>query len=299
MSESGRTKALGIICALLGGILWGFSGSCAQYVFSSYGVDTVWLASVRIAIAGASMFAIAVILRGKRLLAPVKNPRDLLQIVLFAVFGLLFTQFTYLMAINYSNASTATVLEYIGPVLVVIVVCIGSHRAPRPLEVVSVICVVMGTFFLATHGDPTQLVLTPEALIWGLLAATSMIFYTLIPESLLARYDNVSVLAWAMVIGAIVMAAIAQPWASMPTLDLTAWLMIIVGLALLGSVAAFFFYFNAIKLIGPAPTSMLASIEVLSATCFAVIWLGTSFTGMDLLGLLFILSTVFLLSRDN
>lgn len=298
MSQSGRTKALGIICALIGGILWGFSGSCAQYVFSAYGVDAIWLAAVRIAIAGASMFAIAAIIRGKEVLAPVRNPRDLLQIALFAVFGLLFTQFTYLMAISHSNASTATVLEYIGPVLVVLAVCLRSRRLPRPLETISVICVVIGTFFLATHGDPAQLVLTPAALAWGLLAALSMVFYTLIPESLLARHDNVSVLAWAMMIGAGVMAAIARPWNNAPELDLSAWIIIVVGLALLGSVAAFFFYFNAIKMIGPAPTSMLASIEVLSATCFAVLWLHTPFTAMDLLGLLFILSTVFLLSRD-
>ena len=29
----------GSLCAIFGGIFWGFSGTCAQYLFSAYAVD--------------------------------------------------------------------------------------------------------------------------------------------------------------------------------------------------------------------------------------------------------------------
>lgn len=298
-AESSKTRALGFLSALGGGVAWGFSGSCAQFVFLRYELDPLWVVSMRIIVAGIVMMAIACTIKKRVILEPVRRPHDVVQIVLFAVFGLMFTQFTYLMAISNSNASTATVLEYIGPVLVVLAVCVRAHRKPHPLEAVSVACVVAGTFFLATHGDPARLVLTPAGLGWGLLSAVSMVFYTLIPESLLERYDNVSVLAWAMLAGAVIMAAWKHPWTDVPALDPAGWLALIVGLTLLGTVLAFFLYFHAIKTIGPSRTSMLASVEVVSATLFAVIWLGTPFTGMDLLGLVFIMATVFLLARDT
>lgn len=45
--------------------------------------------------------------------------RDIVQLMVFSIFGLMLCQLTYLVAIQYSNAGTATVLEYIGPVLIV------------------------------------------------------------------------------------------------------------------------------------------------------------------------------------
>ena len=289
----------GVLCALAGGVLWGFSGSCAQLVFSAYGIDPLWMVATRISLAGVAMMLLALVTRRRRLLECVRTPRNVVRIVAFALFGLAFTQFTYLMAINHSNAGTATVLEYIGPVLVVLVVCVRDGRAPRTREIIALVCVVAGTFFLATHGNPGQLVLTPEALFWGLASAVSMVFYTLIPEPLLARYDNMSVLAWAMLVGGVVMAAWQQPWAHVPAMDAAGWVALIVGLTLLGTVCAFLLYFNAIRLAGPARTSMLASIEVVSATVFSVAWLGTAFGLMDLVGLLFIMATVFLLARPT
>lgn len=294
-----RTRALGILSALGGGVAWGFSGSCAQFLFGRYALDATWMVAMRIMVAGVVMMAVALALRGRAVLEPVRRPKDALRIIAFAVFGLMFTQLTYLMAIANSNASTATVLEYIGPVLVVLVVCLRERRAPHPLEAVSVACVVVGTFFLATHGDPTRLVLTPAGLAWGLLSAVSMVFYTLIPGPLLERYDSVSVLAWAMLAGALLMAVFRHPWTGAPALDVTGWLALVGGLTLVGTVLSFLMYFNAIEKIGPSHTSMLASVEVVSATLFAVLWLGTPFTAMDLLGLCFIMATVFLLARDR
>lgn len=286
----------GVVCALIGGALWGFSGSCAQLLFDTYGTDPVWMISVRMSLAGVVMMALAAALRPKRLLEPVRTPASAARIVAFAFLGLAFTQFTYLMAISKSNAGTATMLEYVGPVLIVLVVCVRDRRAPSVREVAAAGCVIAGTFFLATHGDPTQLVLSPDALIWGLLAAVSVVFYTLIPEPLMLRYDNIVVLAWALAIGGGVFALGQQPWAHDPGFDVWGWVALVGGLTILGTIAAFFFYFQGVKDAGGARAGMLASSEVVSATVFSAVWLGTVFTPMDLVGLLFIMSTVALLS---
>ncbi len=293
------TNVRGIVLALAGGAMWGFSGACGQLLFSHYHLDPVWVTSMRLGIAGVVMMAIALAMRGKRILAPISTPGSLARIIAFAVFGLAFTQFTYLESINASNAGTATVLEYIGPVLVVLFVCVQKHRLPSIREALAVVCVAAGVFLLATHGNPHQLVLSREGIFWGLLSAVSMMFYTLIPAPILKRHDNVSVLAWATLFGGVLMAVWQRPWMAVPAMPVEGWLAQVVGLTLVGTVIAFLCYFQALKDIGPSRTSMLASTEVASATILAVFWLGSSFTLMDFLGLLFIVATVFLLAKKE
>lgn len=289
----------GVLLALAGGVFWGFSASCAQYIFANDHADPQWVTAVRIIVSGAVMLAIAAVKVGPRLGQVVRKPRDLARVAAFALFGLSFTQFTYLMTIDASNAGTATVLEYAGPVLVMLIVCRRQHRLPTKRELLAVVCVVVGVFLLATHGDPAKLVLTPATLFWGGLSAVSMVFYTLLPEPLLRTYDNLSVLAWALAIGGVVMAVWQHPWTDAPALTGASWVALIAGLTLLGTVGAFICYFRALYLIGPSRTSMLASVEVVTATACAVLWLGTPFSAMDLVGLAFIMATVFLLAKRD
>lgn len=294
-----RADIIGVLCALAGGVLWGFSGSCAQLVFSHNAVSALWVVSVRIIIAACLLMILALALRGRAVLEPLCDVRSVLRIAAYAFMGIAFTQFTYLMTIDYSNAGTATMLEYIGPVLVVLVVCVRDRRRPMRRELIAVACVVAGVFFLATHGDPTQLVLTRQALTWGLLSAISMVFYSMLPEPLLARYDSMSVLAWGFALAAAVLAVSQHPWTVSVALDAASWIALVGGLSVLGTAVAFIVYLQGLKRIGPSRTSMLSSMEVLTATCLSVVWLGSPFTRMDFMGLLCIMATVFLLARPQ
>lgn len=47
MKESSKNAVLGITLTLLGGIFWGFSGSCGQYLFTNCGVTPRWLVPIR------------------------------------------------------------------------------------------------------------------------------------------------------------------------------------------------------------------------------------------------------------
>ena len=42
----------GVLCTVLGGMCWGFSGSCGQFLFATYGLDARWLTTVRMLSAG-------------------------------------------------------------------------------------------------------------------------------------------------------------------------------------------------------------------------------------------------------
>lgn len=293
-----KTKNIrGIIFALLSGISWGFSGACAQYLFGTYGVDPLWVSSVRMLSAGVILSAFALIGFRIPFVSLWKNPRVLAKMALFAICGLAFCQITYLLAIQYSNAGTATIIQYVGPVLTVFFLCFLAHRLPTKRELLALVCVVVGVFLLATHGNPTVMVLSPEALFWGLVSAFAYMIYSLLPRRLMFHYGSVPVVASALLIGGIVFSILLQSWAHIPPMEPSGFIVLFVGLVFFGTVVGFSLFFQSINDIGAAKAGLMASIETVSATVFAVLWLGTSFVWIDIVGFIFIVATVFVLAK--
>ena len=138
--EQKKKETLGTVMAVCGGICWGFSGCCGQFLFETRGAKAPWLVALRLLFAGIIMIVMGFALHGKRNLDVLKKKADLLRLLIFAFCGISLCQFTYFMAIEASNAGTATVLQYLSPILILSAVCIkekapsgrtgtGSHRS--------------------------------------------------------------------------------------------------------------------------------------------------------------------------
>ena len=296
-SENRRTNKAGIgtLMALAGGTCWGFSGCCGQYLFQQKGGQAVWLVSLRLFFAGLLLIALGFALHGKRNLDVFRKKRDALHLLAFAFFGITFCQFTYFMAIQASNAGTATVLQYLSPVMILLVVCLREYRLPRGLEVAAIGLSLLGTFVLGTHGDIHTFHITGEALFWGLLAAVSSVIYTMVPGTLIVRYDIYQVLGFGMFFGGTAMCLVVRPWNFELIWDRGTWGALI-GVIVVGTAIAFGLYLQGVSLIGPLRGSVLASVEPISAVIISVLWLGTSFEAADFLGFAMILGAVFVLT---
>ena len=75
--------------------------------------------------------------------------------------------------------------------------------------------------------------------------------------------------------------------------------MFVAFILLFGSLAAFYLYLKAVRLIGAQYTSLLSCAEPLTAAVLAVGWLGVSFGAMDWLGTVLILATIGLLAKKQ
>lgn len=184
-----------------------------------------------------------------------------------------------------------------GPVLTVFFLCFLARRLPTKRELLALVCVVVGVFLLATHGNPAVMVLSPEALFWGLVSAFAYMLYSLLPRKLMFRYGSVPVVASALLIGGTVFSVLLQSWAHIPAMEPSGFIVLFVGLVFFGTVVGFSLFFQSINDIGAARAGLMASIETVSATAFAVLWLGTSFVWIDIVGFVFIVATVFILAK--
>ena len=77
----------GTLCTILGGIFWGFSGTCGQYLFSQYGVSSLWVTCVRLVSGGIVLTLAALPKHRAGLLGIWLAPRDAAMLVCYGKIG--------------------------------------------------------------------------------------------------------------------------------------------------------------------------------------------------------------------
>lgn len=298
MDSTKRKNIIGTVFAILGGMFWGISGVCGQFLFQNKEMTARWLVPVRLLFAGFFLLCYFLLRDWKKATAIWKDRRNACDVVIYGLAGLMLCQFSYFQTIEWSNAGTATVIQYLGPALIVVYVCISSRRKPEPKEIVSVILALGGIFLIATHGNPGTLVLSQRALLMGLLSAVSVVIYTVQPERLLKQFDAPLILAWGMLIGGSILTLIFQPWKHMPIVD-GEMLTVLFYIVVFGTMAGFSLYMHSVKLIGSVKASLFACVEPVAATILTAVWMKVAFAPIDLLGFVMIIATIFILALPS
>ncbi|WP_448782143.1 DMT family transporter [Blautia sp.] len=286
----------GTIVTIAGGILWGVSGVCGQYMFQNKGVTAPWLVSVRLVVAGLLMLCYYFLTDREQTLAIWKSKRDRRDVIIYGLLGMLPCQYAYFQTIEWSNAGTATVIQYLGPALIVIWVCFRTKRMPTLQEITGVILAVIGVFLIATHGNPTSLALSGRALLMGLASAVSVAIYTLEPARLQKKYDTPLILAWGMTIGGVALTLISRPWTAKGIQADTEMFAALAFVIVFGTMAGFSLYMTGVKLIGSVKASLYACMEPVSSMILTVLWMKVNFTTPDLIGTLLVIATIIILA---
>ncbi|WP_042355857.1 EamA family transporter [Bacillus rubiinfantis] len=290
-----NTRTKGISLVLIAAIFWGVSGTVAQFLFHHQGFSTSWLTVIRLLLSGIGLLVFAHTIGGDNIWAIWKNKREAIQLVIFGIFGMLAVQYTYFAAIEHGNAATATVLQYLAPVIIACYLCMQSKALPSKFELIAITLALIGTFLLVTKGNIHTLSISLPGFLWGILSAFALAFYTIYPGNLLARWGSLITVGWGMLIGGISFSFIHPPWKFQGTWSVSSFLAV-VSVVILGTLIAFFCYMESMKYIGASEASLLASAEPLSAAFLAVVWLQVSFGLAEWVGALAIIATIFILS---
>nr|WP_157411893.1 EamA family transporter [Neobacillus niacini] len=288
-----RTK--GILLVVIAATSWGVSGTVAQFLFHQQGFSTNWLVVIRLLLAGLGLLLFAHIVGKQNIWSIWKNKQDVLQLVLFGIIGMLGVQYTFFMAIEQGNAATATVLQYLAPVLIALYFCFRTKSLPVKQEVTAIIMALGGTFLLVTKGNIQALSISGSTFGWGILSAFALAFYTLYPVKLLSKWGTTLTVGWGMMIGGIGLSFFNPPWKFEGHWSLESF-MAVAFVVLVGTLLAFLCFMESLKYIKASEASLLACIEPLSAAFLAVAWLHVPFSPIEWFGALLIIATIFILS---
>ena len=288
----------GMLFTAVGAVCWGFSGTCAQLLMDVYGVPLAWNVCTRLTFAALLYLVFCFATQKDTLVAIFKQPREVGKLFVFSIFGVLLVQLCYQGCVSQSNAGTATVFERCGLIIIMACICISSRRLPRKRELIGVALAIVGTFCIATKGNPGTLALPVEALLWGAGSACSLVFYTLMPVKLLNRWGSVATTTVSMAFAAVIANAVVQPW----NIDVAVTPEIVLAMAALvvvGTLFAYLMFLQGLKLAGPMRAGLVGSIEPVAATVISAVWLGTYVGPFDIIGCAMIVVMVLLVTQRD
>lgn len=294
----------GVVAALVGGAMWGFSGTCAQYLYQHYEIDPLFITWVRMLGSGILFLILLAFTQRGKLRAIAGDRRELGRLALFGIAGLFLCQFTYTTSVNATNAGTATVLQSLNTVFILAATCLMMRRAPRAMEIGGLALALVATWLIATKGNLTALMIPPAGLAWGLINAASCTFYIMYPKHLFARWGSLPVTGIGMLIGGIAAVAIwglGGLWGAapvVPELGLDG-VLVLAAIVVVGTLAAFGLYLHGVSIVGSVKGGLLGTTEPASAMVFAALWLGTMFTWADWIGLVLMVAMIFLVTLSG
>lgn len=293
--EQRRRIRRGIVATLVGGTFWGLNGTVSKWLMDTYAIDPLWLVCLReLTACWLFLAAAAVTAQGREQLTGVlRSPRGLLQILGVSLGAILFSQVAYLEAIDWTNSATATIMQSLGMVLVLVYVCVRMRRQPRRRELLGVALALVGTYLVATGGNPGQLNLPPEGLAWGLGCAAAAVCLSILPAAPMARWGNFTVNGLAFLVSGVLLSLWYRPWEHMPALDGVA-VAVLALCVVVGTFGAYALYLQGVKDAGSMRASLLGTIEPVTATLATVVWLGTSFSPAEVAGFALIIVMVYL-----
>ncbi|KLK73658.1 DMT family transporter [Streptococcus agalactiae] len=290
-------KEKGTMMTLAAGLAWGISGISGQYLMS-HGVHVNLLTSLRLLITGIFLLSLARSKQKEHLVAAWKQPKFLKQVLLFSIFGLVLNQYAFLRAIHLTNAGTATVLQYMAPILILSIVCILNRQRPTSFEIIAIAMAILGTYMIATHGKLGSLAITPKGLMWGLGSAITYSIYILLPVKLIHEWGSTIVIGSGMFIGGILFSLVTKAWQYPLQINVMS-ILAYIGIIGIGTIFAYTFFLKRVSIVGAVKGSLLASVEPVSSVFLTVLVLGEIFYPIDLLGMLFIFLAVTLISYKD
>ena len=291
---TGRPK--GICCAVSGGVFWCGSGFAGQYLLQDAAFATEWIVTVRLVFGGLILLAMDAVSHHGEIFRVWRSRQNAIELIFFALFGLMAVSYTYFASIRYGNAAAATVLQYLMPAFMVIYAVLRYRKAPSGVQVGCVVLAMVGTFFLVTHGDLGTMAIPLPAFLWGVGAGLTGAIYTIAPKRMISEWRPTLIIGEGMLAGGIATVLVLHP-PLMSGIWTATSMFALAYLVLFGTVAAFGLDLSSTRYIQPSEAGVLASVEPLTAIVLSVVLFGTSFALMDFIGSACILATVAILAR--
>ncbi|WP_276734238.1 EamA family transporter [Bacillus sp. (in: firmicutes)] len=271
-------RRMGLFYVITGATCWGIGGTVAKKLFQDDQVDVNWFVTIRLLTAGILLLMLQLFRKDRSQIIEIwKNKASAGQLLVFGLFGMLAVQYTYMASIEHGNAAVATLLQYLSPVIIILYSLLRKQSALTKQGIVTVLLALAGCFFLLTNGSISQLSVPEIAVVWGLLSGFAAAFYTLYAVGLLKKFDSLVVVGWAMIIGGFALSFIHPPW-QIDFKSLTAEAYVhLLFVTVFGTTIAFWFFIKSLQSLSPKETSLLGSLEPLSAVVTTVVWLKEPF----------------------
>ena len=291
-----KIKLRGMTLASLASSLWAVSGISGEILFKKFNFSSDWLVSTRTLISGILLFLIVIFIEKKSILRPLKNKIDCAGIILFGTAGMYLVQYTYFKTIELSNVSFATILQFTAPFFIFIYESIKNKKVPAVSTVILLLMTILGVIFIATKGNFSNLSVSLEALLLGIISAIMIAFYSTYPKKLLKKYGSITVVGWGMIVGSIISNVIHPIWKIEGDVNTQSIIQVMI-VVILGTSIAYLIYIASLNYISSSLAGILTAFEPVLAAILSVAIFGLKFSFIEIVGFILVFVSIFILEK--
>ena len=210
--------------------------------------------------------------------------RDLLFLGPFGVVGLAGVHFTYFKTISLTNVATAILLEYMAPVLVLVVgVAFLGHRFSWTLPA-GVGLSIAGCAMVVGAVGGGGLVVTPAGVAWGLLSAVFFAGYSLMGSVASTRFRPFTTLVYGLGFAALFWLVALGPAPILALFGDARSAAAVFFMAVVSTIVPFGAFLTALRDIPPTNATVTSTVEPVIAGVGAFLLFGEALTFWQLVG---------------
>ncbi|WP_348786582.1 DMT family transporter [Leifsonia sp. NPDC080035] len=286
---------VGFLVAVLAAATFGMSGAFVKPLLES-GWSPVAAVTVRALTGGVVLLPVALFAVRGRWAAVWRGRWRILGMALIGVAG---TQVLYFAAIQRIAVSTAILVEYLAPILLVVFVWARSRRAPKPVVLVGSVVAVVGLVLVVSPSGAQAFDAIGLALAIAAMVGCA-IFYVIA-----ARPSDglppVALACGGLLIGGLALAAVGATGLLPFTVSFTdvpllgsavPWWVPVLVVGVFATAMAYASSITATEILGSRLASFTGLLEVVAATLYAWLLLGESLQPLQLLGGVLILGGI-------
>ncbi|MDH6235278.1 DMT family transporter [Cryobacterium sp. CG_9.6] len=292
----------GLVVAVLSALSFGTSGALVKPLLEA-GWSPAAAVTVRAFTAGLVLLPLALVaLRGRWRVLWIGRWR----VLGMGVVGVAFTQLAYFAAISTIPVSTALLIEFLAPLILVGVAWAVSKRMPRPAVFLGSALAVGGLVLVIGPGAIQAV--DPLGLLFAFLAAIGCAAYFFIAARPDQGLPPIALAAFGLLVGGLILGllgltgvlALTATFEDLPLFGSPApWWVPLVLLVVVSTAVAYGTGITATGVLGSRLASFVGLLEVVFASLFAWLLLGEQLTPLQLLGGLLILGGIAAVRSDR
>ncbi|WP_295728130.1 DMT family transporter [uncultured Limosilactobacillus sp.] len=288
----------GILWAAMASFSWGISGTVLQLISQNLSISASWMLSTRTFFTGLILLIISAGVYRGQIFNVFKDRTSFISVLTYAIFGLAFNLLTFYYAIQTGNASTATILQYLSPLFIVLGSVVFQRKMPMRSDLLAFVLALIGVFLCITRGDLTHLTVPFVSLMWGLGSGITAAFYVVLPKKAAEKNPPLVVLGWGTMIAGILFNCIRPFWVTPPHMTVTL-VSSVATVMLFGTIIPFGMLLYASRIAPSDVISIMDAAQPITTSILSVIFFHLNMNWVEALGILIVIVAIYILQRGR
>jgi drug/metabolite transporter (DMT)-like permease len=298
----------GYALVVLAAASWAVGGVIAKWLFSplddatsawpvppvGVGIDPATLSGTR-ALLAAVILALYLAVANRKAFRV--SRRYLPFLGLFGIAALAMVHFAYFQAISHTNVATAILLEYLAPVIVLIIAVVFLGEPFTWSLPVGVALSVLGLALVVGAVGADTLAVSQQGIAWGLAAAGFFAAYSLMGDWASGRIGSWTLLVYGLIFAALFWLLYLGPERVFAALREPTTLVAVTVIAVVSTIIPFGAFLAALRYIDPTRALVTSTLEPVIAGAAAFMLLGESFAATQLLGAALVIVAIVVVQR--